>query len=401
MSSAADASRQETHAGADEVVATYQAAAPPGQAWGSESLLSVHMGPYQAPSDAGSGEQALFSRRIDEAGVGYKLVVRNLQQTQDELRAKNIQLVEAANENAENLALRVKAEEAAAKAEAINAKQQELAAAQRDEIAHLKAMLEQQNVKRAELEGQVVLWKRRAKRVEAARLKLTEQVAAATQQAAEAHVSSDTVRKLEAAMKRLQSQLKDSLARVQRRDDRLAKAEARVGALKEQRDDYRQQVTAKVEELTHLQNEYKTLAITNAKEREKLLEAQEVARQSRQADLDRDRERKRQRQQEQLEARLWQQKQLEATTVALRQEQAAEEERLKSDLVVLRQERDGLRRRVETLEVALAKAEVKQQQQEDDLAATHRILRGKEAENNYILSKLRDKYDREAGLRRL
>ena len=97
-----------------------------------------------------------------------------------------------------------------------------------------------------------------------------------------------------------------------------------------------------------LQNEYKTLAITNAKEREKLLEAQEVARQSRQADLDRDRERKRQRQQEQLEA----------TTVALRQEQAAEEERLKSDLVVLRQERDGLRRRVETLEVALAKAEV-------------------------------------------
>ena len=107
-----------------------------------------------------------------------------------------------------------------------------------------------------------------------------------------------------------------------------------------------------------LQNEYKTLAITNAKEREKLLEAQEVARQSRQADLDRARERKRQRQQEQLEARLWQQKQLEATTVALRQEQAAEEERLKSDLVVLRQERDGLRRRVETLEVALAKAEV-------------------------------------------
>ena len=67
-----------------------------------------------------------------------------MQQTQDELRAKNIQLVEAANENAENLALRVKAEEAAAKAEAINAKQQELAAAQRDEIAHLKAMLEQQ-----------------------------------------------------------------------------------------------------------------------------------------------------------------------------------------------------------------------------------------------------------------
>ena len=45
--------------------------------------------------------------------------------------------------------------------------------------------------------------------------------------------------------------------------------------------------------------------------------------------------------------------------------------------------------------------QVKQQQQEDDLAATHRILRGKEAENNYILSKLRDKYDREAGLRRL
>ena len=45
--------------------------------------------------------------------------------------------------------------------------------------------------------------------------------------------------------------------------------------------------------------------------------------------------------------------------------------------------------------------QVKQQQQEDDLAATQRILRGKEAENNYILSKLRDKYDREAGLRRL
>ncbi len=83
-----------------------------------------------------------------------------------------------------------------------------------------------QNVKRAELEGQVVLWKRRAKRVEAARLKLTEQLAAATQQAAEAHVSSDTVRKLEAAMKRLQSQLKDSLARVQRRDDRLVRCGA-------------------------------------------------------------------------------------------------------------------------------------------------------------------------------
>lgn len=70
------------------------------------------------------------------------------------------------------------------------------------------------------------MWKRRAKRVEAARLKLTEQVAAATQQAAEAHVSSDTVRKLEAAMKRLQSQLKDSLARVQRRDDRLVRCGA-------------------------------------------------------------------------------------------------------------------------------------------------------------------------------